>query len=52
MGGSDAGIWPLAIMGLPLLLLGGAMAWAKFRMGRVNKRADPGRPNDDPSRGM
>ena len=43
--------WLLVIVGGPLLL-GQALAWAKFRNAGVDRREDPDTPADDPSKGM
>lgn len=52
-GGGFAEAWPwgLAIMGGPVLL-GAALAWAKFRTARKTRDEDPGTAWDDPSKGM
>lgn len=50
-GFAEAWPWGLAIIGGPVLL-GLALAWAKFRVGKKTANEDPGTAWDDPSKGM
>ena len=48
---SEAGPWVFAVIGGPVLL-GVALAFAKFRAGKRNQQIDPTRSADDPAQGM
>jgi hypothetical protein len=43
--------WAFALIGGPLALVL-ALAWAKFRIGKRERRIDDGRSADDPAKGM